>query len=118
MRNREQEKLVLQVEAQQRNIVSPDTVENEGEFYRGIATRPPTSSLKIGFSPLAAMEIWAVKVALTLGTIFGGAGLFMRILYLAVRLGVHQFAAQTSWTISSFLSPQANIAALSLLNLV
>ena len=114
-----QEKLVPQVEAQQRNMVFPDTVETEGESYRGIATRPLTPSGKIGFSLLAAMvailvfvviygivvtstqsysdrQIRAVSVALTLGTIFGGAALFIRILYLAVRLGVHQFAAQTS----------------------
>ena len=102
-----QEKLVPLVEAQQRNIVFPDTVETEGESYRGIATRPLTPSGKIGFSLLAAMvailvfvviygivvtstqsysdrQIRAVSVALTLGTIFGGAALFILILYLAV----------------------------------
>ena len=44
----------MEAAAQQRNIAFPDTVENEGESYRAIATRPLTRRGKIGFSVLPA----------------------------------------------------------------
>jgi len=102
----------------QRNTVFPDTVRNEGEFYRGIATGPLTRAGKIGFALLSvfvigplAMVIHAViadanatpypsramriaSILVTLGVIAGGTALFIGILYLAFRHGVQRFAAQ------------------------
>jgi hypothetical protein len=105
------------VESRQRNTVFPDTVRNEGEFYRGIANRPLTRAGKVGFVLLSAfvivpmaIVIYAVvstaaqkypdptirteSILLTLGTVVGGAALFMLILYVALKHGVDRFASQ------------------------
>ncbi len=99
----------------QRNIVFPDTVRNEGEFYRGIANRPLRGWVeKLGFVLLGAMALLfiggivggliydahnleattTVKIlyaASQLAMIGGGTAIFITGLYLAVRHGVNKF---------------------------
>jgi hypothetical protein len=105
------------VESRQRNTVFPDTVRNEGEFYRGIANRPLTRAGKVGFVLLSALVIVPVAIVihavvataaqkfpdptirtesilLTLGTIVSGSALLILILYVALKRGVGRFASQ------------------------
>jgi hypothetical protein len=104
------------VESRQRNTVFPDTVTNEGEFYRGIANRPLSRAGKVGFVLIAvpalallALVVYAIvttatqlypdrgvatkSILLTLCAIGGGAALFIAILYVGLRHGVEKFAA-------------------------
>ena len=104
-------------ESRQQNTVFPDTVRNEGEFYRGIANRPLTRAGKVGFALLSAFVIVPMAIVihavvstaalkypdptirtesilLTLGTIVAGAALFILILYVALKHGVDRFASQ------------------------
>jgi hypothetical protein len=111
------DELLRDVEARQQNTVFPDTVRNEGEFYRGIADRPLTRTGKVGLALLAAFvvvplaiivraviltttQMYPVRtvrtesILLTLGVIAGGTAVFVLILYVALRHGVEKFANQ------------------------
>jgi hypothetical protein len=41
------------VEARQRNVVFPNTVENETRFWRNLGTGPPRTSTRLGLAVLA-----------------------------------------------------------------
>ena len=101
----------------QRNIVFPDTVRNEGEFYRGIVERPLRTWVdKLGFLlialiPLAfggmvvyifvadAAHLTASRTgrilyaASELAMVGGGTVALLLSLFLAIRHGVNKFNA-------------------------
>ena len=117
MKKRDTGDWLTEVESRQQNTVFPDTVMNEGGFYRGIVSRPLTRAGRVGFVLLSAIAIVPIAIVvyavvstaaqkypnpairsesilLTLCTVFGGAALFILILYVALRHGVHRFASQ------------------------
>ena len=58
--------------ARQRNIVFPDTVQNEARFWRNISKRPLNTSSKIGLALLALL----------------GWGFFARLFFATIQAGV------------------------------
>lgn len=101
----------------QRNIVFPDTVRNEGAFYRGLASRPLRTWVdKLGFVLVAlipltfagmviyifmadAEHLMATRggkilyAASGLAMVGGGTLAFLLSLFLAIRHGVNKFNA-------------------------
>jgi hypothetical protein len=99
----------------QRNIVFPDTVRNEGEFYRGLVSRPLRTWVdKLGFFLVAlipllfagmvvylfvadAAHLMATRTGKTLyaaselAMVGGGTLAFLVSLVLAIRHGVNKF---------------------------
>jgi hypothetical protein len=53
MANRKQDRWFQDIEARQRNVVFPDTVQNEARFWRNLKETPWTTSTKIGVAILA-----------------------------------------------------------------
>ncbi len=43
------------IEARQRNVVFPDTVQNEARFWRNVGKQPFTTSTKVGLALLALL---------------------------------------------------------------
>jgi hypothetical protein len=84
-----QEEWLVDVNARQRNIVFPDTVENEARFWRNVGKQPFTATTKVGLALLALLgwgllirfsiwmyqegTFWAIVSAMALfwGPIFG-----------------------------------------------
>ena len=87
--NHKRDQWLQDIETRQRNIVLPDTVQNETRFWRNLSGRPLSTSSKIGLALLAVLGwgffarvvvamikegvIWAFVVGMVLlwGPIFG-----------------------------------------------
>ena len=69
--NHKRDQWLQDIEARQRNVVFPDTVQNEARFWRNISQRPLTTSLKIGLALLAVLG-WGVFARLLFSTIQEG----------------------------------------------
>ena len=54
-RQRKQEEWLRDVDARQRNVVFPDTVENETRFWRNLGKQPFTTNTKVGLALLALL---------------------------------------------------------------
>ena len=70
--NHKHDRWLQDIEARQRNIVFPDTVQNETRFWRNLSKRPLNTSSKIGLALLAML----------------GWGVFASLLFAAVQEGV------------------------------
>lgn len=54
-RGQKRDRWLEDVDARQRNVVFPDTVQNEGRLWRNLSERPLTTTTKIGFALLALL---------------------------------------------------------------
>jgi hypothetical protein len=54
-RNRKREEWLRDVDARQRNVVFPNTVENETRFWRNLGQQPFTINTKVGLALLALL---------------------------------------------------------------
>jgi hypothetical protein len=70
--NHKRDQWLQDIEARQRNVVFPDTVQNEARFWRNISKRPLNTSSKIGLAVLALL----------------GWGFFARLLFSTIQEGV------------------------------
>src|SRR5689334_19373353 len=62
-REHEREKWLQDIHARQRNFVFPDTVQNEGRFFRNLVNSPaPNFGARVGFALLVAYVVGAVLV--------------------------------------------------------
>ena len=62
-REHEREKWLQDIHARQRNFVFPDTVQNEGRFFRNLlAAQSPNFAARVGFALLAACVVGPVSV--------------------------------------------------------
>ena len=62
-REHEREKWLQDIHARQRNFVFPDTVQNEGRFFRNLLAAPsPNIAARVGFALLAACVVGPVLV--------------------------------------------------------
>jgi len=59
--NHEHDQWLQDVEARQRNIVFPDTVQNEARFWHNLSKRPLHTSTKIGLAFLAVMGLGGLR---------------------------------------------------------
>lgn len=66
------EQWLQDIEARQRNLVFPDTVQNEARMWRNLSQRPLTTTTKIGLAFLALL----------------GWGFLVRVLFAMVKVGV------------------------------
>lgn len=66
------EQWLQDIEARQRNLVFPDTVQNEARMWRSLSQRPLTTTTKIGLALLALL----------------GWGFLVRVLFAMVKEGV------------------------------
>lgn len=63
MANHKQDRWLQDIEARQRNVVFPETVQNEARFWRNLKDAPWTTSTKIGIAILALfVGGWIVAV--------------------------------------------------------
>jgi hypothetical protein len=69
--NHKRDQWLQDVEARQRNVVFPETVQNEARFWRNISKLPLNTSSKIGLVLLALLG-WGVFARLFLATIQAG----------------------------------------------
>jgi hypothetical protein len=79
-KNREQ--WLQDIEARQRNVVFPDSVQNEARFWRNLGKGPSSKSAKAGLVVLAIFVFaWAaiILVATYKGGVFGEFGLGMLV---------------------------------------
>jgi hypothetical protein len=70
-RQRKREEWLRDVNARQRNVVFPDTVENETRFWRNLGTGPSKTSTKIGLAILAIF-VFGFGAAILVATYQGG----------------------------------------------
>jgi len=49
------------IKARQRNVVFPDTVQNEARFWRNIGKQPFTTSTKVGLAVLAILGLGVIR---------------------------------------------------------
>lgn len=62
-REHEREKWLQDIHARQRNFVFPDTVQNEGRFFRNLVSNPsPNFGARVGFALLIAYVVGTVLV--------------------------------------------------------
>ena len=61
--SRKQDEWLQDVEARQRSVVFPDTVQNEARFWRNLSERPLTITTRIGLALLALLG-WGLLVRL------------------------------------------------------
>lgn len=52
---RKRDQWLQDIEARQRNVVFPDTVQNEARFWRNLGKQPFTTSTKVGLALLAIL---------------------------------------------------------------
>lgn len=69
--NHKRDQWLQDIEARQRNVVFPDTVQNEARFWRNLSKRPLNTSSKIGLALLALLG-WGVFARLFFSTIQEG----------------------------------------------
>ena len=69
---KKREQWLRDIEARQRNLVFPDTVQNEARFWRNLSQRPLSTTEKIGLALLALL----------------GWGFFLRVLFAIAKGGV------------------------------
>ena len=69
--NHKQNRWLQDIEARQRNVVFPDTVQNEARFWRNLKDIPWKTSTKIGMAILALL-VGASIIALLLATLQQG----------------------------------------------
>jgi succinate-acetate transporter protein len=69
--NHKRDQWLRDIEARQRNVVFPDTVQNETRFWHNISKRPLNTSSKIGLAFLALLG-WGIFTRLFFATIQAG----------------------------------------------
>jgi hypothetical protein len=67
----QRDKWLHDIDARQRSVVFPDTVQNEARFWRNIGTQPWTPTTKIGLG-LLALFVGGLGTFIVVATIQGG----------------------------------------------
>jgi hypothetical protein len=71
--NRERDRWLQDVEARQRNVVFPDTVQNEARFWRNLGKQPFTTSTKVGLGILGVF-VYGFLIAIFVAAFGSGVG--------------------------------------------
>jgi len=82
-KQKQREEWLHDVEARQRNVVFPDTVQNEGRFWRNLGKGPSSTSAKAGLVVLTIFVfVWAavILVATYTGGVMWEFGLALLLL--------------------------------------
>ena len=69
--NRKRDRWLQDVESRQRNVVFPDTMQNETRFWRNLGEQPWTTSTKIGLAALGLLG-WGSFVAVLVAAFQAG----------------------------------------------
>jgi hypothetical protein len=69
--NRKRDQWLQDVEARQRNVVFPDTVQNEARFWRNLGKQPWTTSTKVGLGALGLLG-WGFLAVVLVATFQAG----------------------------------------------
>jgi len=71
--NRERDQWVQDVEARQRNVVFPNTVQNEARFWRNSSKQPFTTSTKVGLGVLGVF-VYGFLITILVAAFRAGVG--------------------------------------------
>ncbi len=71
--NRERDQWLQDVEARQRNVVFPNTVQNEARFWRNLSKQPFTTSTKVGLGILG-LFVYGFLITILVAAFRAGVG--------------------------------------------
>lgn len=96
--NRKHDQWLQDVEARQRNIVFPSTVQNEARFWRNLSKQPLTTSSKVGLG-IFGVFVFALLIWILVAAVGAGEGwqlAVLMILFCAPIFGAIAWATRRS----------------------